>query len=923
MPGAAWQPALAQGLGAGLLLEPAVDPLGFGQIDHRTLTLAPKGAGGSRLTRGPRGMGKPGRASRMTKPLEGGGRSSILGGDAALDAAAALADAAPSSAAAAEAAAEAEDDFGLAAPPGGDLGALRPLVNLGAREFCPETYLAQVHRGISRRELRQGLTNLEVALSERTGQLRDLVKENFDRFISCKNTIDDIQLRLQDTEAAVGAGGAGSGAGARGSQGGLGAASRPEGGSGGLATQLGASLGRLEASAARVFGPLLERQKQVEEIKSALALMHRHRHVFEVPARMRACAEGGEWEQVLTEYRKVQAAVGPPGAPRSFVLGRVEEEARAAVRQLERGLRDTLQLEAPPPPEAVVRAIKVLQRVEADALVSPRRPPSDYVAFYLASRRDHARRRLAELRRGFQDARRRRPAAGAQEPPDAPQARRGPDDAEVREAMDFALAQFPDSDAASSPPAAGREGLGGRSPAVAFVEDFSKHFGDQVEALWALFGPHGALTDVERPASPASAEASGVAAADELAGGNDVQSVLLELHGLLQSALDAAFADLRGASRPWNEVGEAVLAVVRLQSRARALPRALPTEFLRALGSSVKRALKSALSQVKEDLTLFAALLVESDDSGPRQSHVDGPAPVSSPTPVLQLQTTALPSRAERLIRAAAAFSGLFSAPEREPVARAVQASLGLFITEIAQTTARRVAAPDCCGPALLLHAGNMIHLAEAVLPRADHVWLRPPSAAAPQGGGGGGLGDLTRLSSGALEDARRQACSRYARERAAQQLLELLEVASAEALARRTAQAPPEAVRGTVLEALHSVVELHAEVHLHAPPCLELVLPVVVEARWNQLAEALRGAAGALASEGGLPPGDVQMQLLLELSFLEAALAEAMTPAARETCRSLKAPLLAAGAAPADLSGILQRELDRTRLNWLALRAL
>jgi len=129
--------------------------------------------------------------------------------------------------------------------------------------------------------------------------------------------------------------------------------------------------------------------------------------------------------------------------------------------------------------------------------------------------------------------------------------------------------------------------------------------------------------------------------------------------------------------------------------------------------------------------------------------------------------------------------------------------------------------------------------------------------------------------------------------------------------------------VRGTVLEALHSVVELHAEVHLHAPPCLELVLPVVVEARWNQLAEALRGAAGALASEGGLPPGDAQMQLLLELSFLEAALAEAMTPAAMETCRSLKAPLLAAGAAPSDLPGILQRELDRTRLNWLALRAL
>ena len=35
-------------------------------------------------------------------------------------------------------------------------------------------------------ELRAGLANLRLELSERTGQLKALVKENFDRFISCK-----------------------------------------------------------------------------------------------------------------------------------------------------------------------------------------------------------------------------------------------------------------------------------------------------------------------------------------------------------------------------------------------------------------------------------------------------------------------------------------------------------------------------------------------------------------------------------------------------------------------------------------------------------------------------------------------------------------------------------------------------------------
>lgn len=50
-------------------------------------------------------------------------------------------------------------------------------------------------------ELVRGKHNLKNEVSERTGQLKALVKENFDRFISCKNTIDDIHKRLRKSEA--------------------------------------------------------------------------------------------------------------------------------------------------------------------------------------------------------------------------------------------------------------------------------------------------------------------------------------------------------------------------------------------------------------------------------------------------------------------------------------------------------------------------------------------------------------------------------------------------------------------------------------------------------------------------------------------------------------------------------------------------
>lgn len=50
-------------------------------------------------------------------------------------------------------------------------------------------------------DLVKGRQNLTNEVNERTSQLKALVKENFDRFISCKNTIDDIHKRLRKSEA--------------------------------------------------------------------------------------------------------------------------------------------------------------------------------------------------------------------------------------------------------------------------------------------------------------------------------------------------------------------------------------------------------------------------------------------------------------------------------------------------------------------------------------------------------------------------------------------------------------------------------------------------------------------------------------------------------------------------------------------------
>lgn len=63
--------------------------------------------------------------------------------------------------------------------------------------FDPWMYLGTVHANRTKEDLRRGGNVLDETLQQRTGQLRHLVKENFQRFIACKSTIDDIHIKLQ------------------------------------------------------------------------------------------------------------------------------------------------------------------------------------------------------------------------------------------------------------------------------------------------------------------------------------------------------------------------------------------------------------------------------------------------------------------------------------------------------------------------------------------------------------------------------------------------------------------------------------------------------------------------------------------------------------------------------------------------------
>jgi hypothetical protein len=52
-------------------------------------------------------------------------------------------------------------------------------------------------QGADENALRKGSRVLASELSERTGQLKQLIRDNFERFASCQSTIDDIYAKLR------------------------------------------------------------------------------------------------------------------------------------------------------------------------------------------------------------------------------------------------------------------------------------------------------------------------------------------------------------------------------------------------------------------------------------------------------------------------------------------------------------------------------------------------------------------------------------------------------------------------------------------------------------------------------------------------------------------------------------------------------
>lgn len=169
--------------------------------------------------------------------------------------------------------------------------------------FHPKFFLTRVHQETSAADLESGALTLKSHLKGWTQQKKQLVKENFDCFVSCKTTIDDIESKLRQIEE------------------------DPEGSG---TTHLYESTHRISELANRAFQPLFERQVQAEKIRSVQGMLQRFRTLFNLPSIIRGNISKGEYDLAVREYRKAKSIVLPSHVG---ILKRVLEEVEKVMRE--------------------------------------------------------------------------------------------------------------------------------------------------------------------------------------------------------------------------------------------------------------------------------------------------------------------------------------------------------------------------------------------------------------------------------------------------------------------------------------------------------------------------------------------------------------------------------------------------------------
>lgn len=149
--------------------------------------------------------------------------------------------------------------------------------NIDDEHYDPVGQLAGLHISTNFSELVQGLRRLSRKLSSQENDIKQLVRDNFDRFTRCKDVIDGLYELISENELSE------SGTGSR---------------------KVEQTCKDVLARARRVYDPLLTRKAETDKIRQSLSILSRFSFLFTLPSKIATNIRDGEYDKAVQHYKK-------------------------------------------------------------------------------------------------------------------------------------------------------------------------------------------------------------------------------------------------------------------------------------------------------------------------------------------------------------------------------------------------------------------------------------------------------------------------------------------------------------------------------------------------------------------------------------------------------------------------------------------
>ncbi|KAI9098386.1 hypothetical protein K1719_025011 [Acacia pycnantha] len=192
---------------------------------------------------------------------------------------------------------------------------LREKLMYFSENFDAKLFLSRIHQETSAADLEAGALALKTDFKSRTQQRKQLVKDNFDCFVSCKTTIDDIESKLKRIEE------------------------DPEGS--GTAHLFNIIQG-VSVQANHAFQSLFERQAQAEKIRAVQGMLQKFRTIFNLPSTIRGSISKGEYDLAVREYKKAKS-INLPFHIEKGILKPVLEELEKVMQEFKSTLYKSME----------------------------------------------------------------------------------------------------------------------------------------------------------------------------------------------------------------------------------------------------------------------------------------------------------------------------------------------------------------------------------------------------------------------------------------------------------------------------------------------------------------------------------------------------------------------------------------------------